>query len=335
MKFRILGNTGLQVSELGIGSMTFGGQTKAWDARQMLDKFINEGGNFVDTSSGYNLGEAEKIIGQWMADGGHRPYVVLATKTYHAEDQTPNHRGLSRAAILHSVEQSLQRLQTDYIDVYYTNYWDNKTPPEETLRALEQLVQQGKVRYVACSNYFAWQVVKALGIQSAQGWSPYIAIQAHYSLMERSLEHETLSMIGQEHLGIVAYSPLAGGFLTGKFQPGKPLDEDTRLGAEEGVLPKFYRDLCLNPRGWDILGVVNDLAYEKDVKPAHVALAWVLKKPFIASVLLGASQIHHIDENLESVKLRLSKDDMQRLDDVSRLDLGYPNTIYEILDELP
>lgn len=314
MKLRQLGSSGLMVSEMGLGSLTFGGQMPAWDARQVMDYYVNQGGNLIDTS---NQGRAEEIIGQWMKDGGHRPHMILSTKTYAPEDGSPNHRRLSRHAILYSVEQSLRRLQTDTIDIYGTHYWDAYTPLEETLYTLEMLVQQGKIRYAACSNYFAWQVMKALGIQQARHWSPLAALHAQYSLIERSIEQETLSLVLSEKVGLLAWSPLAGGFLTGKYQRGQPFDEKTRLGQDF-----MYRTLADNERGWQIVETVREIARNYAAAPEQVALAWVLSHAWVSSVLIGVSKLEHIDTHLTPVSLESA--DLQLLDRVSDVPKGYP-----------
>lgn len=329
MKLRQLGKSGLLVSEICLGTMTFGGQTPVWDARQIMDQYIHQGGNFIDTANAYNGGKAEMAVGQWIGDGQHREHVILATKTYLPEDGNPNHRRLSRSAIMYSVEQSLQRLHTDYIDLYYTNYWDAHTPLEETLAAMEQLVQQGKVRYLACSNLFAWQVMKALGLQQMRGWSPLVTVQVQYNLIERSIEREITPLVQHEGLGLIAWSPLAGGFLTGKHQPNKPLNEKTRLGME-GEMPYFYRNLSLNERGWAILQVVTEIASTYNVAPAQVALAWTLSKPYVSATITGVSHLNQIDDNLAAGKLQLSPDDLRRLDEVSEIEASYPGYLMDM-----
>lgn len=320
MKLRQLGNSGLMVSEICLGSMTFGGQLPAWDSRQVLDYYIHNGGNFIDTA---NEGKAEEVIGQWMTDGQHRQHVIISTKTYAPEDGSPNHRRLSRSAILYSVEQSLRRLQTDYIDIYGTHYWDVYTPLEETLATLETLIQQGKVRYITCSNYFAWQVMKALGIQRQNHYAPFIALHAQYSLVERSLEHETLSMVESEKLGLLAWSPLAGGFLTGKHTQHQPFDEKNRLGQEE-LMADMYRNIVDNERGWKIAKLLQTTAYEYEASPEQVAIAWLLSRPYVSSVIIGVSKLEQIDINLASADLILANDDLLALDKISVLPLTYP-----------
>lgn len=333
MQLRQLGNSGLMVSELCLGSMTFGGQTSAWDARLIMDQFLQHGGNFIDTANGYQRGLAEEIIGQWMVDGRHRPFVFIGTKTYLPENGTPNHRYLSRHAILYSVEQSLRRLQTDYIDIYYPQYWDSRTPLEETLMALELLIQQGKIRYVACSNYLSWQVMKALNLQQSRGWSPFIAMQGHYNLIERGVEREIIPMLESEGLSLMAWSPLAGGFLTGKFRQGKALDEKTRLGAEQGLWSQFYRALSLNDRGWKIMDKVHQLARELNLPPAQVVLRWVLQQSNVACAIIGASKIAHIDDLLGVAEVTLSIQELAHLSDISAIELGYPSDIQTWLQE--
>jgi aryl-alcohol dehydrogenase-like predicted oxidoreductase len=324
MQLRQLGKSGLWVSELGLGSLTFGGQLSAWDARQVMDQFLHEGGNLIDTANGYQRGAAEEIIGQWLLDGGHRPFMLISSKTYAPEDRTPNHRGLSRHAILYSVEQSLRRLQTDYLDIYAPHYWDQHAPLEEILRALEWLIQQGKVRYIACSNYLSWQLMKALSLQELRGWSPFIAMHGQYSLIERGIERETLPLLAAEGLSLLAWSPLAGGFLSAKHPYGKPLDEKTRLGMEQSLWSPRYRAQALNERGWAIVEEVRLIARETGRQPAQIALQWVLERPQVASVLMGASKIAQIDELLASRTQRLSLHDHTRLEEISAIELGYP-----------
>ena len=334
MQLKPLGQSGLMVSAFGLGSMTFGGQTPAWDARQMLDHFVQEqGGNFIDTANSYNGGKAEEVIGGWMSDGKHRPHVIIASKTYLPEDGDANHRGLSRHAIVFSVEQSLRRLGTDYIDIYGPHYWDGRVPLEETLRALESLIQAGKVRYVAASNYLSWQVAQALSTQSSYRWSPFMALHAQYSLIERGIEREVLPLVARQNLGLLAWSPLAGGFLSGKFTEGKKVDDKTRLGGDD-VMAGFYREVAVNTRGWAILDGVRVIARNHDATPAQVALAWVRSRPGVSSVIVGGSQIEHIDENLEAVKLTLSADDLHLLDEASAIDMGYPGYMDDLVDAL-
>ncbi|NJL93090.1 MAG: aldo/keto reductase [Anaerolineae bacterium] len=235
---------------------------------------------------------------------------------------TPTIAAYSRQAILYSVEQSLQRLQTDYIDLYYTHYWDGRVPLEETLRALESLVQSGKVRYVGCSNWFAWQVMHALGLQVLRAWAPFVAVQWQYSLLERSIEHEGLPMAQHAGLGLVAWSPGAGGFLSGKYTPGGTLNAKTRLGQDA-----YYRKLALNEHGWQILAVVREIAGQHGVPPLHVALAWVLHQPLVSAVAMGVSQISQIDENLAAANLTLSAEDLAQLELASARPPQYPATV--------
>lgn len=332
MQLQPLGKSGLWVSELGLGSLTFGGQTSAWDARQIMDQFVQQGGNWIDTANGFNQGRAEEIIGQWMADGKHRPHILISSKTFFPEDGDVNHRRLSRHAILFSVEKSLKRLQTDYLDIYAPHYWDAYTPLEETLRAFESLVQSGKVRYIACSNWLGWQVMKALGLQT--GKSPFIALHAQYSLVERGIERDILPLCHSEGLGLLAWSPLAGGFLTGKFSYGTPLDENTRLGKEDSTLSRLYRNVSLHPRGWAILDSVKDLAQAYGVSPTWVALRWVMQASGVTSTLLGISQIEQIDHNLEVVNFRLAVEDWAHLNEMSALEPAYPASMVGWLTEL-
>lgn len=310
MQLRNLGKSGLRVSEICLGSITFGGQTSAWDARQIMDEFVHNGGNFIDTANSYNDGAAEETIGQWMLDGGHRPHTIIGTKTHYPEHGQP-HR-LSRSALISAVDASLRRLKTDYIDVYYLHYWDTVTPLEETLYTIENLVQAGKIRYVAASNLQAWQVMKIVSMQRQQAWSPLIAVQAAYSLLDRRIEHELVGMLQSEGLGLLAWGVLGGGFLTGKYHPNKPPNTKVRWGRTD-MGADYYRLFAR----WEILEALTEIAGRHSVDTTDIALAWVLGQTPISAALLGVSQIAHIDSNMGNYGVQLSQAEYDTLAAVS------------------
>jgi len=328
MDYRQFGQSGLKVSELGLGTLTFGSKTPAWDAQQIMDHFIHNGGTLIDTSDRYGNGKAEAIIGQWMSNGNHRPHVIIATKGGGKPNTDPNRRGLSRHAMIHLVDDSLQRLQTDYIDIYYPEFWDATTPLEETLYTLETLIQQGKIRYLACTNWQAWQLSQALTHQQLRHWSPFVALQLPYNLLERSYEHQYQSLIEYTGLGVIAAAPNAGGFLTGKYHQNQPFDKKDRFFDEEHPMTPFYHDMALNNHGWLMNDLLHELAHTLNTTPRLIALSWVLQQPRVASALIGISYIHQIDENMEPYKITLDAETLGRLNHAIPKPNLYPaNTI--------
>jgi len=327
MKYNTLGNTGLLVSEICLGTMTFSEAEGMWKpiagvtqglADQMLKASIDAGVNFVDTADVYADGESEKTLAQAVANVGiARKDIVIATKAFGRTGPGRNDVGASRGHIMDAVEASLRRLRTDYIDLYQIHAADSVTPIEESLRALDTLVSQGKVRYVGCSNWYAWQLMKALGISEAKNLARLDTLQAYYSIAGRDLEREIVPLLKDQKTGLLVWSPLAGGLVSGKFSRENQKPEDSRRAA-------FDFPLVDKERAWRIIDVLRPVAEAHDTSVATVALAWVLAKPFITSVIIGAKRLDQLRQNLSAADLRLSEEEMQRLDEVSALPPEYP-----------
>jgi aryl-alcohol dehydrogenase-like predicted oxidoreductase len=323
MKYRQLGDTGVFVSELCLGTMTFGGHGAVWEAiggleQDTVDRIVHQaldaGVNFVDTANVYAIGESETMLGKALA--GRRHGIVLATKVRGRMGPGPNQVGLSRSHILEAVEASLKRLDTDYIDLYQIHRPDLLTNMEDTLRALDDLVRAGKVRYIGCSNLTAWQVMKSLAISRAQGLERFRCTQSFYSLAGRELEREMIPLLKDQGLGLLVWSPLAGGFLSGKFtrESGDATARRTRFD-----FPPVNKD-----KGFAILDVMKTVATARDVSVARVALAWLLANEVVTSVIIGARNPAQLDDNLKSVDVALTADEVNGLDEVSKLPPEYP-----------
>src|SRR6202522_3547359 len=327
MKYATLGNTGLLVSKLCFGTMTFGdgrgifksigavGQAAADD---LVKTSIESGINFFDTADVYTEGESEKILGQSLKNLKiARQHVVIATKVYGRVGPGRNDVGASRGHILDGVEASLRRLQIDHIDLYQIHANDAVTPVEETLRALDTLVQHGKVRYVGCSNWPAWKIAKALGISEFKNLARFETIQAYYSIASRDLEREIVPLMESEKLGLLVWSPLAGGLLSGKFSRTNQKPSDSRRS-------EFDFPVVDKERTWKILEVIAPIAQEHGCSAARLALAWLLSKPAVTSVIIGAKRPHQRKDNLAAVELNLTADEIKQLDEVSALPPEYP-----------
>jgi aryl-alcohol dehydrogenase-like predicted oxidoreductase len=325
MEFRQLGRSGLRVPVLAFGTATFGGGNdfyRAWgstdvtEAKRLVDLCLDAGVSFFDTANSYSTGMAEEILGAVLA--GRRHEVILASKATFPMGPGPNEAGSSRHFLRRACEDSLRRLRTDHIDVYYMHGFDENTPVEETLKALDALVTSGKVTYVACSNFSGWQLMKSLAISDRYGWPPYIAHQAYYSLVAREYEWELMPLAIDQGIGTVAWSPLAGGALTGKVRRGEPIPEATRvsqLGLERaGDLERLF----------DIVGVLEDIARETGKPVPQVALNWVLNRPTVASVVIGARSESQLRENLTAADWRLDDAHVAKLDAVSNRRPIYP-----------
>ncbi|MGY5803831.1 aldo/keto reductase [Rhizobium sp. LEGMi12c] len=330
MRYNQLGNTGLFVSELCLGTMTFGEanpNNSLWgsiaDVDQALADKIVEGSlaagvNFIDTADVYSFGNSEKLLGQALKNlGVPRKDVVIATKVYGVMGDKPNDRGASRGHIMDSVQASLDRLQTDHIDLYQIHATDTVTPIDETLRALDDLVSRGLVRYVGVSNWQAWRIAKALGISERRGFARFETVQAYYSIAGRDLEREIVPLMSEEKLGLMVWSPLAGGLLSGKYGPGAP-------GNGEGRRASFDFPPVDKDRAWACVAAMREVAEKHGSSVATVALAWILAKPFVTSIIIGAKRLDQLDQNLAAVKLKLDADDMAKLDEVSALAPEYP-----------
>jgi len=323
MNYRELADTGVFVSELCLGTMTFGGRGQIWEVIGGIDqpsvdalvsRALDAGINFVDTANVYAAGESETMLGKAL--GSRRHEVVLATKVRGRTGPGPNQVGLSRLHILQAVEDSLKRLDTDYIDLYQIHRFDLLTNIEDTLRALDDLVHSGKVRYIGCSNLAAWQLMKALAMSREQGLERFKCTQSYYSLAGRDLEREMIPLLKDQGLGLLVWSPLAGGFLSGKF---------TRDSGDEAARrAKFDFPPVNKEKGFDILDIAKEIADRQGVSVAQIALAWILANSAVTSVIIGARKPAQLEDNLKAIDVRLSAEDMKALDEVSKLTTEYP-----------
>ena len=332
MRNKPLGRTGLFVSELCLGTMTFGGSTGIWgqigdlqqaDAERLVGQAIDAGINFIDTADVYSGGVSEQITGQALKNLKiPRESVVVATKVFGDTAPGPNTRGASRGHILDGVKASLTRLQLDHIDLYQIHGFDNATPIEETLRALDQLVRHGHVRHIGVSNWAAWQIAKALGISERLGLARFESLQAYYTMAGRDLERELVPMLASEGLGLMVWSPLAGGFLSGKFT------RDTQ-GEEGSRRTKFDFPPVDKERAFDCVDAMRPIAEAHGVSVAQIALAWLLHRPQVTSVIVGAKRPDQLADNLASTAVVLSDDELRALDSVSALPAEYPGWMLE------
>lgn len=331
MRYKKFGNTGLFVSELCLGAMTFGGQDGLWgqigqlqqeEANRLVGRALEAGVNFIDTADVYAEGRSETITGQALRDlKVARDEVVLATKVFGPTGAGPNARGNSRHHIMEGVKRSLARLGTDHIDLYQIHGFDPATPIEETVRALDDLVRQGHVRYVGVSNWSAWQIMKALGIAERRGLARFESLQAYYTVAGRDLERELVPMLRSENVGLMVWSPLAGGLLSGKYGRDGSVDAGSR--RLEFDFPPVDRD-----RAYDCVDVLRRVAEARGVSPAQVALAWLLAQPVVSSVIIGAKRVDQLDDNLAAVGLALTADELAELDKVSALPPEYPGWMH-------
>jgi len=332
MRYRQLGRSGLFVSEICLGAMTFGGGSGGiWSMIGDLDQqavnavmktALESGVNFIDTADVYSMGVSEKLVGQSLKDlGVKRSDVVIATKAFGEMGPGPNDRGASRGHIMDAVKASLDRLGLDHIDLYQMHGNDTVTPLDETLRALDDLVSQGLVRYIGCSNWAAWRIAKAVGISDHAGKARFETVQAYYSIGGRDLEREMVPMMASEGVGLLVWSPLAGGFLSGKFErEGKGPQGARRTTFDFPPIDK--------ERAWPIIDAMRGVAQAHDVSVARVALAYVLAKPWVTSVIIGARNTEQLEDNLAAADLKLSHDELKHLDDVSDLSPEYPGWMF-------
>lgn len=319
MEYRKMGRTGLMVSEICLGTMQFGWTSDEDHSRQVMDSFHEAGGTFIDTADIYTNwagdasygGKTEEIIGRWLKDKGVRRNVVLATKVRGRMWEGPNGEGLSRAHITRACEESLRRLQTDYIDLYQCHWADLNTPVEETLSALDDLVRAGKVRYIGASNYPAWRLMEALAASEKRGLARFDCYQPEYSLMERQLfEYEALPFCKHHGLGVIPYSPLAGGFLTGKYRQSGPRPESVRAG---GNLDKYGND-----RGWAVIDALDEIGKAHGKTIAQTALAWQLSNSVITAPIIGSNTSEQLTDLLGAAGYRLSGDEITRLNETTK-----------------
>ena len=325
MDYRQLGSSGLRVSALTLGTMTFGGQgnfakvgsTDVATARRQVDMCVDAGINLIDTADVYSRGASEEIVGEVL--DGRRDELLLATKVRMRMGDGPNMEGLSRHHVIEGCEASLRRLRTDHIDLYQVHEWDGSVPLEETLSALDQLVHDGKVRYVGVSNYAGWQLMKALGISERHGLERFVSQQIYYSLQERSAEYELIPAAADQGLGTLVWSPLAGGLLSGKYRRGEDAPEGSRRFAGWSE-PPVYDEGKL----YDTVETLVEIGEGHGVSAAQVALAWLLTRPTISSVVVGARTDEQLADNLQAAELRLSPDELTAIEQVSRPNLLYP-----------
>ena len=323
MQYKLFGKTGVYVSKLCLGTMTFGGKG-FWEVigqlgqdtvTQLVDRCLDAGVNFFDTANVYSFGESEKLLG--VALKNKRERAVLATKVRGRMSEEANAIGLSRKHIFDQVHASLKRLQTDYIDLYQIHGYDSHTPLEETLRALDDLVHQGKVRYIGASNLAAWQLMKALGISDRLGLARFDSLQAFYTIAGRDLERELVPLIQDQNLALMVWSPLAGGLLSGKFKRDSGGPEGSRRASFD--FPPVDK-----ARAYNIIDVMRPMAKEHDVSVANIALAWLLHQDAVTSVIIGAKTMEQLDDNLNAVNIELSAQELGQLDEVSQLTPEYP-----------
>ncbi|MGI9536326.1 MAG: aldo/keto reductase [Desulfocapsaceae bacterium] len=326
MNYRNMGKSGLKVSEVCFGTMTFGHGTDEPEANAMVDLCFDAGINFFDTADGYQVGASEIMLGKALK--GRRREAVIATKFFNPMGPGPNDSGMSRVHIMQSIEDSLKRLQTDYVDIYYIHHVEEQTPLEEMLWALDDLVRQGKVRYTACSNYQAWRLATALGISKAEGWAQFSCYQPQYNLVVRDIEQELIPLCDYHGLGVVTWGPLAGGLLSGKYVPGERQMSGTR--SEEGwvFLEDFFAD-----NADETLAALLDVAAKMKKTPAQIAIRWVLDQPVITSVIVGARTKEQLQDNIKVSGWSIPAEYKAGLDKVSYLPDRYPEKMEKHLQQ--
>lgn len=329
MRYNNFGNTGLFVSELCLGTMTFGGEgmwTAIADVEQdgataLVKAALDAGVNFIDTANVYSNGLSERMTGQALKDLGiKRSDVIVATKALGPMGEGVNDRGASRVHLMHQIDASLERLGLDHVDLYQIHGWDPATPIEQILRALDDIVRSGRARYIGVSNWAAWQIMKALGISREQRLEPFVSLQAYYSLAGRDLEREIVPLLRSEGLGLMVWSPLAGGFLSGKY---------TRGGEAEGRRASFDFPPVDKDKAYDVIDVMREVAQARGCTVAQVALAWLLQQPAVSTVIIGAKRPDQLADNLAAVEVELTAEDLAKLDSVSRLAPEYPGWMLE------
>jgi len=323
LQYKQMGRTGLKISAMSIGTMFFGTQVGEEEAIKTLDLAFEKGINMFDTADAYGLGKSEEIVGKAIKN--KRQSVVLATKIGHRGGRGPNDSGLSREHIIQGVEASLKRLGTDYIDVYYAHTPDYATPIGETLRAFDHLVQQGKVRYVACSNIRAWQLTKSLWVSDKNNLARYDCIQSVYNLLTRDVEYELLPCCAAEGVGVTVFNPLAAGFLTGKYDPNQPPPADNRFGRER--TGKREQELYWSPANFKAVAELKKVAEDHGRSLVQFALAWIINNPVVSSAVVGASSAKQLEDNVKAVDIKLSDEEKKACDEVWK-ELRPPRVFY-------
>ncbi|MBK7213131.1 MAG: aldo/keto reductase [Bacteroidales bacterium] len=334
MEYRYLGGSGLKVSEISLGAMTFNGGRKSdvgnvsqTEATEMTYVAIDLGINLIDTADVYSNGLSEEMVG--TALGHRRKEVLIATKVRFPMNPKPNQSGLSRYHIIEGCEKSLKRLGTDYIDLYQIHGYDPNTPLEESLRALDDLVRSGKVRYIGCSNLAAWQTMKALAISQQMNLEKFISTQLYYSIGARDIEHELIPLCEDQKVGILCWSPLSGGFFTGKYRKSGEEGKGRRVNKNAASMKYWSLD---EERGFRILDVLENISLKKGKNIASIALAWVLHKPMVSSLIIGATNLQQLKENAQASGIKLDAEDLEMLEKVSAPDIPYPQKHQIITD---
>ena len=327
MQFKYLGKTGVLVSELCLGAMTFGREADEAASRALLDRFLDAGGNFIDTANVYAEGRSEEIIGRWLTSRGSRDDLVIATKVRFATGEGPNDIGLSRKHVLRAVHASLRRLATDYVDLLQIHTWDPGTPLEETLRTLDQLVREGLVRYVGASNLTGWQLERSLQLARTQGLEPFTTLQPQYNLLARGIEWEVLPVCAEYGIGVIPWGPLAGGWLTGKHRPSGPAPGSRVVSALPENAEAWQRRA--EDRTWAVLHVVGEIAERHGASHAQVALNWLRAKPLVTAPILGARSLEQFEDNLGCVTWQITPEEVAQLDAASAVETPYPYDFIE------
>ena len=322
MEYRFLGNTGLKVSELILGTQTFGWGANEKTAFSMADLFVEQGGNFFDTANIYSQGVSESILGKWLKQSGTRDSLVISSKVFFPTGEGPNDTGLTRKHIHRSIDESLRRLQTDYLDLYQMHCYDMSTPLEETLMALDDLVHMGKVRYLGASNFTPSQLQKSIMLSRMHGWHSFVSLQAEHSLIVRSTEWELLPLCLEEGLGFLAWSPLAGGWLSGKYRKDESPPENSRVGRKDRW--DDQPDQRESELTWRVIAALIAIGEKRHKTPAQVSLNWLLQRSGMTAPILGARTIDQLRDNLGAAGWSLSPKEMDKLDRESAIPLPYP-----------
>lgn len=329
MRYRRLGETGLMVSELCLGAMTFGRELDEDGSKEIIARYLEAGGNFVDTADVYEQGASEEIVGRAIKDLD-REEIVLATKVRFPMGDGPNDVGLSRKHVISGCEASLRRLGTDYIDLYQVHMWDAATPLEETLSALTDLVRAGKVRYLGLSNFAGWQIAKAAGVSGLGGFERFVSLQPQYSLVERNIEREVLPACRAEGIGVIPWGPLGGGFLSGKYRRGEEPPEDSRIaGASEEFEEAWHKRNV--ERNWRTLDVVGELSEQTGKSYSQISLNWLLQQDGVVAPIVGARRLEQLEDNLGAAGWDLEEEQVARLDRASAIEEVYP---YGMIDSM-
>ena len=321
MEYRRLGDTGLMVSELCLGCMTFGRETSEEDSKGLVGRFLEADGNFIDTADVYAKGVSEEITGR--AIQGVRDDVVLATKVRFPMGDGPNDVGLSRKHVVQGCEDSLRRLGTDYIDLYQIHCWDVATPLEETLSALTDLVRAGKVRYIGVSNFTAWQIIKSVCVSEANGFERFVCLQPQYSLVERNVEYEILPACEEEGLGVIPWSPLGGGFLSGKYRRDEEPPQGSRISEAVESMEEYW-DRRATERNWATIDVVGRISEETGKSYAQISLNWLLRQEGVTAPIIGARTIEQLEDNLGASGWELDEQQVDELSEAGALEDVYP-----------